>query len=155
MRIIAVLALAGALAGCATIEPLPPLSIATIHEAPGRTKQQICSAARDWTALAFKDSKAVIEVFDAERGKLIGKGNMTLYGHSATPFRVNFTMTIECRDGRMRSLFEDYTLSSQGQAYPLTEDSMNKLQTKARAKTAEMTRSLDGQMGAAGKPENW
>lgn len=148
-------ALVVGLVGCGTIEPLPPLTITTIHEAPGKTKQQICSAARDWTALSFKDSKSVIDVFDAERGKLIGKGNMVLYGYASTPFRVSFTMTFECRDGRMRSSFEDYMMVISGAVHPLTEDSMNKLQTKARAKTGEMAQSITRQLDKVGESESW
>ena len=151
MKIIATIALAGALVGCATTQG-PALSVVSVHEAPGKTKQQICIAARDWTTLAFKDSEAaMIDVFDAERGKFIGKGNMTVNGYDSTPFSVNFTMTIECRDGRMRSSFEDYRIASQGQSYPLTEDGMNHLQTKAWAKTVEMAQDLESQLDMVGK----
>lgn len=155
MKLITAALLAVALTGCATIEPSPPLSVVSIHEAPGKTKQEICSAARDWAALNFKDSKAVIEVFDAERGKLIGKGNMIVYGYMSTPYTVAFTMEVECKDGRARSSFNDYTMRIQGQIYPLSEDSANHLQTKARAKTNEMARSLEGQMVGVTKAENW
>ena len=154
MKIIAAIALAGALVGCATAERVQALSVVSVHEAPGKTKQQICIAARDWTNLAFKDSEAAVtDVFDAERGKLIGKGNMTVNGYDSTPFRVNFTMTIECRDGRMRSSFEDYRIASQGQSYPLTEDGMNHLQTKAWAKTVEMAQNLESQLDMVGKSD--
>ena len=151
MKIIAAIVLAGALVGCATTEQGQALSVVSVHEAPGKTKQQICIAARDWTALTFKDSEAVIDVFDADRGMLMGKGNMTVNGYDSTPFRVNFTMTIECRDGRMRSSFEDYRIASQGQSYPLTEDGMNHLQTKAWAKTVEMAQNLESRLDMVGK----
>ena len=154
MKIIAAIALATALVGCATTEQGQALSVVSVHEAPGRTKQQICIAARDWTTLAFKDSEAaVIDVFDADRGKFISKGNMTVNGYDSTPFRVNFTMTIECRDGRVRSSFEDYRIASQGQSYPLTEDGMNHLQTKAWAKTVEMAQDLESQLDMVGKSD--
>ena len=153
MKIIAAIAFATALVGCATTEKGQALAVISVHEAPGRTKQQICIAARDWTTLAFKDSEAVIEVFDADRGKLIGKGNMTVNGYDSTPFRVNFTLTIECRDGRVRSSFEDYRIASQGQSYPLPEDGMNHLQTKAWAKTVEMAQNLESQLDMVRKSD--
>ena len=154
MKIIAAIALAGVLVGCAATEQSQALSVVSVHEAPGKTKQQICIAARDWTTLAFKDSEAaVIDVFDADRGKLISKGNMTVNGYDSTPFRVNFTMTNECRDGRMRSSFEDYRIASQGQSYPLIEDGMNHLQTKAWAKTVEMAQDLESQLDMVGKSD--
>ena len=153
MKIIATMALAGALVGCATTERVQTLSVVSVHEVPSKTKQQICIAARDWAALTFKDSEAMIEVFDAERGKFIGKGNMTVNGYDSTLFRVIFTMTIECRDGRMRSSFEDYRIASQGQSYPLTEDGMDHLQTKAWAKTVEMAQNLESQLDKVGKSD--
>ena len=153
MKIIAAIALATALVGCATTEQGQALSVVSVHEVPGKTKQQLCIAARDWAALTFQDSEAMIEVFDAERGKFIGKGNMTVNGYDSAHFRVNITMTIECRDGRMRSSFEDYRIASQGQSYPLTEDGMNHLQTKAWAKTVEMAQNLESQLDMVGKPD--
>jgi hypothetical protein len=153
MKIIAAIALAGVLAGCAATEQRQALSVVSVHEAPGKTKQQICIAAKDWTAQTFKDSAAVNQVFDAERGKFIGKGNMTVNGFDSTLFRVIFTMTIECRNGRMRSSFEDYRIASQGQSYPLTEDGMNHLQTKAWAKTVEMVQNLESQLDMVGKSD--
>ena len=153
MKIIATIALAGALVGCAITEQGQALSVVSVREAPGKTKQQICMAARDWAALTFQDSEAMIQVFDAERGKFIGKGNMTVNGYDSTLFRVIFTMTIECRDGRMRSSFEDYRIASQGQSYPLTEDGINHLQTKAWAKTVEMAQNLESQLDMVGKSD--
>jgi ABC-type uncharacterized transport system auxiliary subunit len=71
MKIIAAIAFATALAGCVTTEQSQALAVISVHEAQGKTKQQICIAARDWTTLAFKDSEAaIIDVFDADRGKL-------------------------------------------------------------------------------------
>ncbi|MEO5660274.1 MAG: DUF4468 domain-containing protein [Polaromonas sp.] len=153
MKIIAAIALAGALVGCATTEQGQALSVVSVHEAPGKSKQQICIAARDWTTLAFKDSGAVIDVFDADLGKLMGKGNMTVNGYDSTPFRVNFTMTIECQDGRIRYSFDDYRIASQGRSYPLTEDGVNHLQTKAWAKTVEMAKNLESQLVMVGRSD--
>lgn len=135
-----------ALAGCATAEQGPTLTVSSVYDAPGKTKQEICNTARDWAAVTFKDSKAVIEVFDAERGKLIGKGNMTLYGYASTPFRVGFTMTVDCRDGKMRASFDNYMLHYQGMTSQLREDSMNNLQTKARTETNTMAQNLAAQV---------
>ena len=99
------IATVSALTACATVDrSAPPLEIVTVHDVPGRTKQEICGAARDWAAVSFRDSNAVIQVYDPERGTMIGKGNMTLLGAFGTPFVANFTLTVDCKDGKARSL---------------------------------------------------
>lgn len=132
-----------AASGCATQYPdLPPLEVVSVHEVAGKTKQELCGSARDWVALSFKDSNAVIQVFDAERGKLIGKGNMTIYGYAGTPFKVDFTLMADCKDGRVRAIYSEYQGNHQGTSYPLMQDSMNLLQTKADAATKKLDASL-------------
>jgi hypothetical protein len=120
-----------------------PLVVTSIHEVKGSTKQALCGAARDWMALSFKDSKAVVRVYDEERGKVIGKGNMKVQGWGSSTHTVEFTMSIDCKDDRLRAIYSDYMLAYQGNSYPLKEDSLNKLQTKS----AEMTRAFDADLG--------
>lgn len=131
------------LTACATVDrSAPPLEIVTVHDVPGRTKQEICGAARDWAAVSFKDSNAVIQVYDPERGTMIGKGNMTLTGYAGSQNLVNFTLTVDCKDGKARSTWSSFTLRYQGSEYPLIEDSLNNLRTKARAAVTSLDASL-------------
>jgi len=106
------------LTGCATVEQGPPLSIVSIHESPGKTKQQICSEARDWVALTFKDSKSVIEVFEPENGKLIGKGSFGIVT-MVEVMPTQFTMIVECKNDRLRATYNNVTPYSKGQPFPL------------------------------------
>lgn len=152
---IVTIAAAVALSACATVDnSAPPLEIVAVHDVPGRTKQQICGAARDWAAVSFKDSNAVIQVYDPERGTMIGKGNMVLLGFAATPFTVNFTLTVECKDSKMRSTWNNFSSRHQGNEYPLREDSMNNLQTKARTAVTTLDAGLVKQVkGGAAKSD--
>lgn len=130
-------------AGCATPdENTPPLSVVTVHDVPGKTKQQVCSQARDWAALTFKDSKAVVEVYDPVEGKMIGKGRMNVYAGLAK-FPMDFTLMVECKDGRARATFDRFMVQSQYGAYPLRgDDPLNKLRTRAEAEARLLDASL-------------
>lgn len=151
----AAIAAVSALTACASVDrSAPPLEIVTVHDVPGRTKQEICGAARDWAAVSFRDSNAVVQVYDPERGTMIGKGNMTLLGAFGTPFTANFTLTVDCKDGKARSKWDGFMSRSQGVEYPLTEDPLNTLQTKARAAVGNLDASLLAKLkGGAAKSD--
>lgn len=97
-----------ALSGCATNQNLPKETVNTVQktvEMPGMSKPEICKKSRDWVANTFRDSKAVIEVYDLEEGTIIGKGAadiIVMSGFVPVDFSVRFTMRIDCRDGRYR-----------------------------------------------------
>lgn len=115
-----------------------------VHELAGRTRAQLCTAARDWAALTFRDSKAVVEVFDPADGKLIGKGR-TRVSFMASVFPVDFTVVVECRDGRVRSTFDQFVAySSQGVAFRVADSPSDVLRGNV---LAEMKR-LDGDLAA-------
>jgi hypothetical protein len=144
MRMSSALAAAAvaALTGCASGPPLPPLEVVAVHEAKG-TKQQLCTAARDWAALTFKDSKAVVEVFDAEQGKLIGKGRIRLASITEI-FPADFTMVVECRDGRVRASYSRVQPYSKGSPFPLVETSLLPLRSQAETEI----KRIDADLGA-------
>lgn len=148
---VAALGLSAVVSGCATVDASAQKELVQIHDFAGKTKAQICGAARDWVALNFKDSKAVVEVYDLERGKLIGKGNMTLAGFAGTPQRIGFTMTADCKDGKFRSAWNDFTFMYQGTAYPLKEDSMNKLLSSSIAEAKRMDASMTAYIASGAK----
>lgn len=145
MRTAAAASVVVALAGCAAPGPeLPPLEIVSIHEAAsGATKQQVCSAARDWTAITFKDSKAVVEVFDPEQGKMIGKGRISV-ASLAEIFPVDFTLVVECQDGRARASYSRVQPSSKGAPFPLVETALLPLRSQAEQKL----KALDSDLAA-------
>lgn len=123
----------------------PPAALehVQVHEVPGLTKQQLCTAARDWAALTFKDSKAVVEVFDAEQGKMIGKGRVDV-AYMLTIFPVSFTLLVECRDGRARASYTNLTGSHNGNTFPVAAFRADALRNNA---IGEMRR-IDGLLGA-------
>ncbi len=115
-RLALLILMTAAAAGCETgapSRPIAPLEHIQVHEVIGRTKQELCNAARDWAAMTFKDSSAVVEVFDAEQGKMIGKGRTTVpFMGTAQP--IDFTLIVECRDGRARATFADPLMTGPG-----------------------------------------
>lgn len=131
-------------AGCATAPAPsgPPLQVSEVIAVEGRSAAQLCNGARDWTAKTFHDSKAVVEVFDPQRGKLIGKGNMQLPVIWGATIPVSFTMTIDCKDGRLRAAFDDYATQYGASRNPLVEDERYKLQTHAKARTVVLIGEL-------------
>lgn len=143
MRAIAAAVLV-ALGGCATgpADTSPPLEVVSIHEAPGRTGPELCRAARDWAALNFKDSKSVIQVYDPEHGKLIGKGVVSMPAYTETWY-YDFTMVVECKDGRVRAAFTDFMWKNEYGTFPLRNDSL----FKAKDYTEAKIRALDASLG--------
>ncbi|OGB69890.1 MAG: hypothetical protein A2486_05955 [Burkholderiales bacterium RIFOXYC12_FULL_65_23] len=95
--------------GCATVETVPPLSVVDVVPVEGKSASQLCHASRDWAALNFRDSKSAIQVFDADRGQMIGRGVLPVYV-MGVPISVSFSMSVECKDGRIRASFSDYAI---------------------------------------------
>lgn len=110
MNIIRIAAISAVLAaaGCATTPAGPPIVVAGAYPAPGVTKSDVCGRARDWAARTFSDSKAVVEVYDQERGKMIGKGNMMVPGPLGVDQRVAFTLDATCADGELRARMDGF-----------------------------------------------
>lgn len=145
MKWIATLAATLCVFGCATpgAADRGPLSVSAIHDVPGKTGQDICRQARDWVAMNLRNSKAVIEVFDLEQGKLIGKGGMDVPGLTGVPNHIGFSMQVDCKDGKVRTTFGQFVLRSQYGEAPLhEEDPLNILRAKTEAKVREMDASL-------------
>lgn len=153
LKLVAITVFAAMAAVSSVAASAEALEVVAVHDVPGRTKQEICSSARDWAAVSFKDSNAVIQVFDPERGTMIGKGNMALTGFAGAPFTVGFTLTVECKDGRTRLTWNGFTNMQKGKEYPLIEDSLNNLQTKARAAVGALEAGLLTQLTSAAKSD--
>ncbi len=146
---LAVLKLCGlaAFAGCVAAGPQVPadaLDVVTVHQVPAASTSQLCTAARDWAALTFRDSKAVVEVFDAAAGKLIGKGR-TQMSAMAVSYPVQFSLIVECRDGRARATFSPLTAyASTGQEFRVIDSPSEAF----RAAAVQALRRLDADLGA-------
>jgi len=138
--------------GAATAQDAP-LSVVKVHEVADRTQVQLCTSARDWVAKTFRDSKAVIEVYDPAAGRIIGKGAATLSGWAGTSFTVLFTLQIDCKDGKYRTTFDAFQTQTEYGTHPLKEDSLNKLRTKAEARALELDTSLRTHLNS--KPDDF
>ncbi|MDR2838259.1 MAG: DUF4468 domain-containing protein [Azonexus sp.] len=142
-------AMAAMLSGCATGPMTPPLSVVTIHEAPGKTKADVCRSARDWAARTYKDSKAVVEVYDLDAGTMIGKGSMSTYA-LLTPVYVAYTLQVECKDGRARSTFDGFLWGTQpgNITAPITGDTALGIPESVRLRIEKLSTDLGASLNA-------
>jgi hypothetical protein len=90
-----------------------PLSYTAVVQTPGLTKAQLYAAGQAWFAKAFRSAKDVLQLQDAENGKLIGRGNFHYEPklmQSSTGIRgfVRFDVTLEAKDGRYRYTFDRF-----------------------------------------------
>ena len=72
------------------------------------TKNEIYSLSLQWMANTFVDSKEVVEVKDAESGRLIGKG-ITYFTSVVVEIPCRYTITIEAKEGRARVTIDSFT----------------------------------------------
>ncbi len=168
-------------AAMATPVPTPaPIAATEVVQAEGKTADELYSAALAWVPAAFKSAKAVTELADKASGRLVLKGSVPW---SRTPALmpwsfvgdVQFTVTIETKDGRYRYTIDSFQASfgntehpNQRNTYgPITEapayagptitigDKKNwqEHQKLARETAASLAESLKAAI--AKPPENW
>ncbi len=156
MKYLAIAAAVLCLTACATPAPIAPVTLVSVHESPTLGKQQICNMARDWAALNFKDSKSVVEVFDPEQGKLIGKGRFPIAYMGSSPMNAEFVLVVECRDGRLRATYDDVHLTHQGTAFPMTDNAvLGNPRRQADAKLKSLDQSLSEYLKNPKFNEKW
>lgn len=127
------------LSGCATTpkQPVEQAKFEKIYQLEGLNQAQVYDGARQWFAVAFQSANAVIQYEDKSTGTIIGKGNMrypcsgmeclAMTGNE----RVDFTVRVDTKDGRMRVGYNNLTYSAPSymssgirmpaQNYPITE----------------------------------
>ena len=74
------------------------------------SKDKIFDKVHEWFALRFVSANDVIQLNDKENGKMIGKGNFkvspkNVYGVVSEMGRVDFTLTVLCKDGKYKIVF--------------------------------------------------
>lgn len=90
-----------------------PIAVQEVVQAEGKTAAELYSAALAWVPTAFKSAKAVIELQDKDAGRVVLKGSVPW---SRTPAlmpwsfvgNVNFTVTVEVKDGRYRYSIDSF-----------------------------------------------
>jgi hypothetical protein len=85
-------------------------------------KEELYSRALEWFAETYKASKSVIQMEDKENGKIVGKALMKVYHRSlGTDYpsgHINYTLSIQFKDGRYRYSFHDFYHSGVGNTIP-------------------------------------
>jgi hypothetical protein len=85
----------------------------TVIELEGFSKADVFSKAIEWVALNYKNADKVIKMQDANSGKIILKGNFSTDLYMKQGW-INHTMIIECKDGKMRVTFNNFSYYSTG-----------------------------------------
>lgn len=82
------------------------LSFSNVFQAEGKSSQEIYAAVKLWSATAFAEAKAATQVDDSENCLISFSSNIQYqYGSismAAYDGWINFTLTIQCRDGRYK-----------------------------------------------------
>lgn len=82
----------------------------TIIDSVQGSKNDLYVRANEWMAKAFVSSKSVIQMQDKEAGKIIGKAviNIPLIETNNLSETVNYTISIDVKDGRYRCVLSDF-----------------------------------------------
>lgn len=143
------------LAGCLgdAREPIPQeeQEQVQVHEAPGKSKAQLFAAVVRWTAENFGDSRAVLDVKDEANGTIIGKPIIpgALRIALGVYVDVQATMVIEIKDGKYRTIFNNYCIGG-GVRPPITDRYELK---DAQEATAKLDASLAAFLGAPARKD--
>ena len=110
-RLLAVASIAVLSTGCASMQlaEQPLTEYQKIVEIPDTSQKQIYDGSKQWFAKNFHDSNSVIKYDNAEKGSIIGKGNMqfvclgdTLACYGASSDSLRFTVKVDSKDNRAR-----------------------------------------------------
>lgn len=98
-----------------TPSPDRPIETSAIVNVPGATKAQLYRTALAWFGKTFESLPAVMEVQDAEGGRLVGRPlwifdptTVTFLGNKCLRGPVRYSITVEAKDGRYRYRIGDF-----------------------------------------------
>lgn len=154
LKLTAGAALAILLTACATAPEAPPgpLTLQTVHEAPGRSPAQLCAAAREWAIARMPGARLAPEMLEPTR--MVARGQAPSYS-MAGPVLVDFTLQVECRDGRARSTIESLQAWHGGAAVALAPGGMLMLRENAETRLREVESGLAAALRAAPGVGGW
>ncbi len=116
MRYLVLLICLALLCSCQSARGLPTeqRQVVNVHQVDGATKDQLYQRAHVWLAHTFVDSKQVLRVQDQAAGTLVGH---VILPHAldrmGASFDLGVTLTIECKEGRYRTTFDNYQFISE------------------------------------------
>lgn len=146
-RVVTTMLVAAVLAGCATVQYLPPeqLVVQKVVDAPNVSKEQIFEKSKIWFAKTFRQSmsrwiepnsvRTVIQYENRDKGLLIANGAVPyplerLSDSYKRGWEVRFTLQGDVQDGRARVTFSNLTMyvptTFCGTAYPTSTGSYEK-----------------------------
>lgn len=140
------------LAGCATTQTATSTEYAKVIET-GKPAAQTFDLVMKWMAKYFVSPKSVIQYSDRASGLVTGKATTIVMSNFAATGEMEYTLTIEIRDGRVRFSFiaNDYIASSGANRFsqPITEEIFRRFTVKAD----ELLATFDKYMKEA--PADW
>jgi hypothetical protein len=141
LRCAGAVALIAALAACASAPEAPPgpITLQTVHEAPGRSPAALCAAAREWALSRMPGTRMAPEMVEPLR--MLARGQAPSYS-MAGPVLVDFSLQVECRDGRARSTIESTTAWHGGASVALVSGGMLRLRENAETRLREVESGL-------------
>jgi len=121
------------------------LQIQRVVDLPGKTGSELFALAQDWVVQTFRDSSAVTQQSDPERGKLTVRAYWTGMSFGLLTPDVWFDAIIETKDGRYRVTFTSVRLKGyldvQPYEFPLEQ---SRLYTKGGAKQIARRAEFEG-----------
>lgn len=140
---------------CQEVKIPSPFEFKLIDSVQG-TKPELYIRARSWMANAFVSSKSVIEMEDKDAGRIIGKGIITFtttYNLMYTAkHSVNFTITIDVKDGRYRCVMNDFNHEAKYEAGAASGGSLENEKPKSFNITKKQWQKVrEETVGKAGK----
>lgn len=86
--------------------------VSKVVTAENKSADELFTLSREWFAKSFNSANDVIQLEDEENKKLIGKGSVRsdfIANNIAVPVWLNFTITVQTKDGRYKYDIEDAT----------------------------------------------
>ena len=146
------------LSGCFSTMPIKEAELNTqyVIDLAGNSKDEIYAKSLDFIAYSYKDAKAVINVQDKERCKIIGKGIGPNYHERAlVDPNLSYTYTIQCKEEKVRitysNLMADRWYQGQHYSYPPHATNVNEVQDALN----QSARQFEGYFKEQSSDDNW
>ncbi len=120
---------------------------------PGKSKDELYAAAKEWFVYAYKSANNVIQLDDPANGKLIGKGTFTV-PYLGELQVVRHTVTIEVKDGKYRYFIDQFSIND----YPfadLPKGQRKNLGAKSHQVVLDLIGSMRNYMRKTAPQEDW
>ena len=158
--VLTVLMAAAVMIGCKSTPPPEPatqedLFIREVSEIPGIPKNELFEGAKLWLSSGFSSDIDVIQYANRAQGTIIGKTSLPYSRPSkwvgSDRFDFRFTVTVETKDGKIRTTFSDMALVGFHGYEGIRKDDMDVLRPKLLAAVEGLVASFQ----EAPQQEEW